>query len=141
VQEYGGQYVATSLTQAESQYVLQQNESAVHTFVTQPFGSHAFLSGVSVVPSHSEWAQVPCVGAAQHFELLHVSPVLHAVPHAPQFFVSVAVLVQALVQYVWPVVQQWLFVHDCVLVHAVPHLPQFALSIDVSVQLDPQHDS
>jgi hypothetical protein len=72
VQEYGGQYVATSLTQSESQSVVQQNESLAQTFVTQPFGSHAFLSGFTVVPSHREWAHVPCAGAAQHFELLHV---------------------------------------------------------------------
>jgi hypothetical protein len=52
--------------------VLQQKESALHTFVTQPFGSHDFFSAVSVVPSHSEWLHVPCGGAAQHFELLHV---------------------------------------------------------------------
>jgi len=106
VHEYGAQYVATSLTQAESQYVVQQNESALQTFVTQPFGSHDFLSAVSVVPSQREWVHVPCAGAAQHFELLQVSPLLHAVPHAPQFFTSVAVFVHALVQYVWPVVQQ-----------------------------------
>jgi hypothetical protein len=51
------------------------------------------------------------------------------------------VFVHALVQYVRPVVQQWLFEHDCALVHAAPHLPQFALSIVVSTQLDEQHDS
>lgn len=132
--------MATSLTQTESQSVVQQNESLLHTFVTHPAVSHAFLSGVPAVSSQSECPHVPCGGAAQHFELLHVSPVLHAVPHAPQFFVSVAVFVHAVVQYVWPVVQQWLFEHDWVLVHAVPHLPQFALSIVVSTQFEAQHD-
>jgi hypothetical protein len=120
---------------------VQQYESAAQTFVTQPAVSQPFLSGLMVVPSQSEWAHVPCGGEAQHFEALHVSPVLHAVPHAPQFFVSVAVLVHALVQYVRPVVQQWLFVHVCALVHAFPHVPQLALSVVVSVQFDAQHAS
>jgi hypothetical protein len=65
----------------------------------------------------------------------------HALPHEPQFFASVAVFVHALVQYVWPVVQQWLLEHDCAVVHAVPHLPQFALSIVVSTQFEEQHAS
>jgi hypothetical protein len=72
VQEYGEQYVATSPTQIESQSVVQQNESCAQTFVTQPAESQPFLSGFAVVPSQSEWAQLLCGGAAQHFELMHV---------------------------------------------------------------------
>jgi hypothetical protein len=124
----------------ESQSVLQQYESAVHTFFTHPPVSHPDLSAVPVVPSQTACAHVPWGGDEQHLPPTHVCPDVHAVPHALQFLVSVIVFVHALVHHVRALAQQWPLEHACALVHAAPHAPQFASSLVVSTQFDAQHE-
>jgi hypothetical protein len=115
------QYVATSLSQIESQASTQQYGSYEHTSFTQPSGSHPELSAPPDV--QSEWPHLPVGGEVQHVLALHDSPVAHFFPHLPQLFGSVVVSMQALAQHVLPE-------------HALPQAPQLLSSVVVSVQVE-----
>jgi hypothetical protein len=67
-------------------------------------------------------------------------PPVHAMPHPPQLFTSVAVLMQAPAQLVVPVGHEVVHViaHTCIDVHIVPQSPQFWGSVLVSTHTPPQ---
>ncbi len=70
-----------------------------------------------------------------HAPAVHVAPVGHLVPHAPQLPVSVFRSAQVPLQSVLPVPHtQAPAVHVLSVAQAVPHVPQFALSLEVSTQ-------
>ena len=73
--------------------------------------------------------------------IVHVVPLLHTVPHAPQLRAFEARLTQAppqLVSIAPHVVPQRPPEHICPLVHAVPHAPQFMGLELMSTQTPPQ---
>ena len=59
-------------------------------------------------------------------------PLLHTVPHAPQFVALVIVFTHALLQNDWPVGHaHMLFAHERPPLHAMPHMPQLFASLVV----------
>ena len=73
-----------------SQKSVQQYESALQTFVTQPVVSQPGLSAVE--SAQSECEHVPCggtpVACVVHVPFMHIWPVVHIFPHVPQLFAS-----------------------------------------------------
>lgn len=115
--------MSTSPTQMLSHEIEQQNESFWQTFCTQPTPSHPLLRYVPV--AHGRCEQFPFGGALQHFPFVHVE--VQTVPHMPQLFLSVCVLVHLLLHATSPVPQQVPARHRLPL-QSVPHMPQFVLS-------------
>lgn len=119
----GPQYVSTSPTQMLSHSVLQQNESCVQTFATQPAPSQFWFSFAPVV--HALCAQFPSGGLLQHFPAVQV--LVHFVPHMPQLLASVCVLVHLPTQSTSPWLQH-VPARQSAPLQSVPHTPQFVLS-------------
>jgi RNA polymerase subunit RPABC4/transcription elongation factor Spt4 len=74
-----------------------------------------------------------------HIPLVHICPVAHARPHAPQWAVLVLVFTQAPLHTVWPAGHAHVPPeHDCPLAHTTPQPPQLFTSVVTLMHDAPQ---